>query len=671
MREGRGAIASAPIRGTGGPGGEEPARGAVGSIGHDRVARIRHLAGVDGLRAIAVLAVIAFHAQVFRLDGGFLGVEVFFVISGYLITTLLLAEYAKTGTVALGAFWLRRVRRLLPALLALWLAVVALSTTVATDAFLDTKKDLPGAVFFVSNWWQILGHHSYLMAVDRPPLLRHLWSLAIEEQFYFVWPIAFAYLGHRLRGSWLAAVAVALAFASCAWMAGLYDPAKDVSDIYYRTDTRVSGLLVGMALAAVWSPSLAVSVSAGSRGQSLAIEAAGWVGCLALGSAFLRCNDAGPLVYRGGFLAVDAATAAVIAAVTLRSGLLARMMGFEPLAWIGRRSYSLYLWHWPIFAVTRPEVDVPWTGARVVLLRLGLTLVASELSYRFVEMPARRMDFAASFRPLVSGGSAAQRARAVKAMVAAAVAVGVTMALLRAGPVRAAGGEAMASSPVVLADSTPLGNAAEEPAAPPLPSSTPPSPVVGRGVPIDPAWPKTLTLLTDSVTLGVKQALPAALPDWKVEVVGRPALMVKQVVPEFLRGRGVGSVVVVGVAYNSLFEKNRRNFKGWAALWDREAEALLSDLKARGAKKIVWVTLREPTPDVVTDRGRSQYGLYAWFFPYVNERLRALAERHPELGLADWRAVSDVPGVTYDLIHLSNAGVKLMTSTITAAVLGP
>ena len=194
---------------------------------------------------------------------------------------------------------------------------------------------------------------------------------------------------------------------------------------------------------------------------------------------------------------------------------------------------------------------------------------------------------------------------------------------------------------------------------------------MGRGIPIDPAWPKTLTLLTDSVTLGVRLALPAALPDWKVEVVGRPALMVKQVVPEFLRGRGVGSVVVVGVAYNSLFEKNRRNYDRWAAIWDREAERLLSDLRARGAKKFVWVTLREPTPDVVTDRGRTQYGLYAWFFPYVNERLRALAERHPELALADWRAVSDVPGVTYDLIHHSSAGITLMTTTITAAVLGP
>jgi hypothetical protein len=317
---------------------------------------------------------------------------------------------------------------------------------------------------------------------------------------------------------------------------------------------------------------------------------------------------------------------------------------------------------------------VPWTGARVLLLRLGLTLVVSELSYRFVETPVRRMDLAAAFRSLVSSGPVIQRSRAVRVIFAVAAAVGLTVGLLRGGPVRAAGAEAASLAPLapaVLADATPVRHVAEEPTGGAPPQPDPAAPVAGRGIPVDPAWPKTLTLLTDSVTLGVRQALPAALPDWKVEVVGRPALMVKQVVPEFLRGRNVGSVVVVGVAYNSLFEKNRRNFDRWAAIWDREAETLLADLRARGAKKIVWVTLREPTPDIVTDRGRSQYGLYAWFFPYVNERLRALAERHPEIALADWRAVSDIPGVTYDLIHLSNPGVKLMTSTITAAVLGP
>jgi hypothetical protein len=147
--------------------------------------------------------------------------------------------------------------------------------------------------------------------------------------------------------------------------------------------------------------------------------------------------------------------------------------------------------------------------------------------------------------------------------------------------------------------------------------------------------------------------------------------MVKQVVPEFLNARGVGSVVVVALAYNSLFERDRKNYQRWTEIWDRSAERLVSDLKACGAKKIVWVTLREPAPEFVTDAGRDQFERYAWFFPYANERIRALAARHPDLALADWEAVSNVPGLTKDLIHLSPAGVSLMTETITRAVLGP
>jgi peptidoglycan/LPS O-acetylase OafA/YrhL len=659
-----------------------------GGESHD----LSYLAGLDGLRAVALLAVVAFHAQILHVDGGFLGVEVFFVISGYLITSLLVAEHEKTGTISLRGFWLRRARRLIPALCALWVAVVAISATLAPDAFESTKADLPGAVFFFSNWSRIVRHQSYFMAVERPPLLLHLWSLAIEEQFYLVWPIAFACLGARLPRRWLAAGAVAIAVASAAWMAALYDPTRDPSAIYYRTDTRLSGLLIGMALAVVVRPRTLTSglrprtltsvvrprtLTSGLRPRSVLgpggalLGVAGLLACLVLTWAFVGLDDSSALVYRGGFLVVDVATAVLIAAAVRPSGWVGRALGVSPLAWIGRRSYGIYLWHWPIFALTRPFLDVDLDGPRLLAVRVAVTLVVSELCYRFVETPLRRIDLGVTLRAL-GGSSPVQRTRAWRAVGAVAIVVGATAALLSGGPVRAAGGEVgAAASRSVLADSAPLGQRRADPGVAGTSTAGPAASTAGRGVAIDPSWPKTLTLLTDSVTLGVKTALPAALVDWKVEVVGRPALMVKQVVPEFLRGRSVGSVVVVGLAYNSLFEKNRRNYDRWAAIWDREAETLLSDLAARGAKKVVWVTLREPSPEVVTDRGRSQYGLYAWFFPYVNERIHALAERHPDLGLADWKAVSNVPGVTYDLIHLSSAGVKLMTATITSAVLGP
>lgn len=183
------------------------------------------------------------------------------------------------------------------------------------------------------------------------------------------------------------------------------------------------------------------------------------------------------------------------------------------------------------------------------------------------------------------------------------------------------------------------------------------------------AWPKTLTLITDSVTLGAEDTLRAALPGWSVEVLGKPALMVKQAVPKYLPpGRSVGSVVVIGLGYNSLWERNRKNFGDWAGQFDREANELVADLRARGAKKIVWVTVREPSHTVVNADGEWQYEHYAWFFPYVNERLHALVHRQPDIALADWAAVSNTTGVTYDLIHLNPRGALVMAHAIVDAV---
>ena len=187
---------------------------------------------------------------------------------------------------------------------------------------------------------------------------------------------------------------------------------------------------------------------------------------------------------------------------------------------------------------------------------------------------------------------------------------------------------------------------------------------------VDPNWPKTLTVLTDSVALVLGNPLRAALPGWSVVVRGRPALMVNQAVSEFLAHKNVGSIVVVGLGYNSQFEKERKHAERWSALWNYRAEHLLTSLAQRGAKKVVWLTLREPSLAVVTAKGRAQYDLYAWFFPYVNELIRGLAERHPEVVIADWASVSNVADVTTDLIHLNGAGSKLMSELIARAVLG-
>ncbi len=201
------------------------------------------------------------------------------------------------------------------------------------------------------------------------------------------------------------------------------------------------------------------------------------------------------------------------------------------------------------------------------------------------------------------------------------------------------------------------------------PSSVLSNAVAHSGIKLNPSWPKTLTLLTDSVGLGVKDTLPAALPDWQVDVRGRPALMLKAANAELAADPvPVGSVVVVALGYNSLWGKDRAQYDTWAAQFNREADALIATLREKGAKKIVWVTLRDPDPSLIPPSALAQAQKYNWYFPYVNEQLDALVVRDPVIALADWAAVSNLPGLTYDAIHLKTLGAKLMVETMKAGI---
>jgi peptidoglycan/LPS O-acetylase OafA/YrhL len=614
-----------------------------------------YVPALDGVRALAVLAVLGFHAEVPHLGGGFLGVEVFFVLSGYLITSLLLLELARVRRISLAPFWLRRARRLLPALFTLLSASLVLSLTLARDSLAETRTDAAAALFYVSNWWQVIEHRSYFMAVDRPPLLLHLWSLAVEEQFYLFWPLALALLG-RQAARWVLPAALLGGLASALWMATLFDPSLDPTRVYVATDTRLSGLLLGAALSAVVRAPLA-GAARQTTTRTAGREALAALGLGTLLVLMFSVTDRGPFLYRGGLVLVDLASCALIAGVVQPSAA-ARLLGARPCAWLGRRSYGLYLWHWPIFALTRPEFDLALSAVPLLAVRLTLTVALAELCYRFVEMPIRNGALQRlRRRTVVLGASATALLTLVVSLVSFSGAR--SAAARRDDPGRGQPTRQSVTSTPPEAWLSPSKTAAAQSAVP-----------ARLGSALNPAWPKTLTLLSDSVGLGLSRALPLALPGWKVEVLGRPALMVKQVVPEFLNARSVGSVVVIALAYNSLFERDRKNYEHWSAIWDRSAEKLLSELQACGAKKLVWITLREPSPESVTDAGRDQYDRYAWFFPYVNERIRALATRHPELALADWQAVSDGPDLTKDLIHLNPRGVALMTSTVTHAVLG-
>jgi peptidoglycan/LPS O-acetylase OafA/YrhL len=374
------------------------------------------------LRAFAVIAVLLYHADLSWIPGGFLGVEVFFVISGYLITALLLAEWRQRGRIDLKTFWLRRARRLLPALYVLLVVTLAFAVVFLPGEVAGLRGDVLAAFGYVTNWYLIFGQESYFEAVGRTSLLQHLWSLAVEEQFYLIWPPILAlglWIGAtRLGPRRVLRVALFGALASAVAMALLYAPGVDPSRIYYGTDTRATGLLCGAALAFLWSPGEKYRpLEARHRRLKLAGRGRfrrrwGWtapllldiLGFAALGGLVWFCLHLGefqPFLYMGGFALVGLATTATIMAVVHPYTLIgARLLGSAPLRWIGVRSYGIYLWHWPVFMVTRPELDVPFDGLPLLALRLAATVILADLSYRYIETPIRRGALSLAWRTL-------------------------------------------------------------------------------------------------------------------------------------------------------------------------------------------------------------------------------------------------------------------------------
>ncbi len=334
--------------------------------------------GLDGVRALAVLAVVLYHLGTTggprTLPGGFLGVDVFFVLSGYLITSLLVAEYRRRGRIGLGQFYLRRARRLLPALYLLLGAVVIAAWWLPAQAH-RLRGDVLAALAYVTNWWLIFQKTSYFGDTN-PPLLDHLWSLAVEEQFYLLWPLLLIALLWLVRGRTGLALAFALlgAAGSTILMAVLYSPWQDASRVYFGTDTRAAALLVGAALALAPIPRDFFAIG-------------GLVGLVLLAGFVWWVPDSSPALYHGGFLLVAVAAALLVGTAARPSLPVARVLGVAPLRFLGLRSYAIYLWHWPVLVVLGPgRLAEPW----FTIVRLALILLFAHLSYHLVELPVRR-----------------------------------------------------------------------------------------------------------------------------------------------------------------------------------------------------------------------------------------------------------------------------------------
>jgi peptidoglycan/LPS O-acetylase OafA/YrhL len=643
--------------------------------------RLPYLPGLDGLRAFAVGAVLLYHAGLPWLPGGFLGVEVFFVISGYLITALLLTEWRQAGRLDLRGFWLRRARRLLPALYLVLVAVLAVFVVGLPGEVAAVRGDALAAFGYVTNWYFILRQQPYFEAIGRPSPLLHLWSLAIEEQFYLMWPPLLLVLLRRWSARVVALIALAGAVAAAGLMAALYQPGADPSRVYYGTDTRAAGLLLGAALALIWTP-WRDRRRAGSAGAWL-LDGAGLVALGLLIGLCVGLNEFQPALYRGGFALAGLATAvAIAAAVTPGARLFPALLEWAPLRWAGVRSYGLYLWHWPVFVLTRPQLDLPFDGPPLLALRLGATVLLAALSYRFVETPVRSGALARAWRAhwavadgvrrapvylgsALSGAGAAGLAVLILAAASipppapppelAAGSVELTVQAPPAPPVATprattvpapAGGDTAAGRPTPTARPAAGGGEVQAAAAPAtvpaVPTASPtPAPVAAPPPVCAPVQLRGVTAIGDSVLVGAAEYLAERLGDetYISARLNRLPEQIPAVIRELRQAGQLGDIVIIHTGNNGY-------------VIPEEFDLIMKELA--DTPVVFFVNVRVPR---------------AWERP-SNRELAAGVERYRNTLLIDWYGASAGQPAYFqgDGVHLTTAGRAAFATLLGEAV---
>ncbi|MBU6212842.1 MAG: acyltransferase family protein [Actinomycetales bacterium] len=378
------------------------------------------VSALDAVRAVAILAVLTYHLDIPQAPGGFLGVDVFFVLSGYLITWILISEVRKRGRLDFRHFYVARARRLVPAFVGVVFALCIVASLFAPDTIPKFFDDLPWASTGTVNWWYVFNETSYFEETARPPLLQHTWSLAVETQFYLVWPLVVAFCARRawLTGMRWFAVTAAAGFAALSISLGLHieqASALQASNFYFGTGSRCVGLLLGAALAAGWTPQRLTSAVA-PRAR-LFIDLVAVFALVSLVYLFNTVDEVTLHWFAWASPLASVATAAVIATLVHPASRVARALSRKPLLWLGTRSYGIYLWHWPVFQMLRPGIDVAWPGWATAAMRLVLTGAIAEASYRWLEMPVRQGRN--PFAPLLNSYRNPQTRRFVAASVTA------------------------------------------------------------------------------------------------------------------------------------------------------------------------------------------------------------------------------------------------------------
>ena len=497
---------------------------------------IQHIPAIDGLRAIAVTAVIFYHLGFTWIPGGFLGVDLFFVISGYVITRLLLDSIERSGGLDLRGFYKARARRLLPPMIFMIVVTGFYITIWAQDSVRRFVTDVPFALTGSINWWLVAKEQDYFEAIGRPPLLQHTWSLAVESQFYLIWPIILLLVLKRFGKKIIpfAALLIALVSASLLFYVSLQlDASSDVSHIYFGTDTHSVGLFLGSALAVSWIPQNFKS-EVSKRAQNF-IDFIGVFGLIGILASFLLIDESSPTAYKIAFPLAAVFGVAIITSIVHPASRFAPILQNRVLLWVGERSYAIYLWHWVIFQISRPSVDIEGEDWALIAVRILIVLALADISLKLVELPIRSGAVEYWFKGMKYRTASVRKRQ--KVLVISSISILVislsalsTNAVISSNRATAALEESLTSEPVVS------------------------EPVVSESetAVINPS--QAIWLTGDSVILGIRNALSAIQPIIIVNArVGRQA-------PELLEemqkdvGRAAGATVVMDLGNNDLLQ---------------------------------------------------------------------------------------------------------------------